>query len=284
MNLTPSEQLMHSVAFITMLDSAQKTVGAATGFIFAFCATGETDVPCIVTNRHVLSHCAAVKIAITKRKAQGGPDIGNSVSFIAKTNQALFHPNSSIDLAILPIGSFIVDLVRKGQDLYFTKLAFDNIPKGNEWEQFSAVENVMMAGYPKGFRDSNNNLAIFRSGITATPLALDFQGKPQFLVDMPCFEGCSGSPVFICDEGLYADKRSGRVMIGNRFKLLGIQYAIPRNQVIGQLATVPTAGTTLAPVVQLYLNLGYVIKASELVVFESMIRAQLDTQTAAAGV
>jgi hypothetical protein len=41
---------------------------------------------------------------------------------------------------------------------------------------------------------------IARRGWTATPVALDYSGKPMFLVDAPVFVGSSGSPVFVLDE------------------------------------------------------------------------------------
>lgn len=275
MNLTLSEKIMYNVLHITMLDARKMPSGTATGFIFGFCDDGQRRVNCLVTNRHVLSRCSFIKISFTRKKDDGSPDIGNLVQAIVSTDNATYHPNQDIDLAILPIGPAIGQLNSAGNDPFFTFLVADNIPASDVWGNYCAIENVIMAGYPKGFHDSINSQPIFRSGITATHPAIDFNGRPEFLVDMPCFEGCSGSPIFICDEGIHVDKRTNSIYAGNKLALLGIQYAIPLKQSIGQLASVTTGNTTV-PVVPLYINLGFIIKSTELLVFEDIIRAKVN--------
>ncbi|MFF1604205.1 hypothetical protein ACFVYV_43470 [Streptomyces mirabilis] len=60
-----------------------------------------------------------------------------------------------------------------------------------------------------------------RRGITATPLALDMEGAPAFLVDGSVFGGSSGSPVFLFNEGMYRGA-SGTTVMGSRLVLVGI--------------------------------------------------------------
>ena len=194
----------------------------------------------------------------------------------AETKSAIFHPNADIDLAILPMSHIIDALNKAGTPPFFVMFTTENIPSEEEWKSYSAIENVVMAGFPKGLRDEINNQPIIRSGATATHPALNFKGLPEFLVDMPCFEGCSGSPVLICNEGWLVDKRNKSVSVGSRVRLLGIQYAIPSKYVIGKLATVPTAESTDVPVVRLYLNLGFIIKSTQLLAFEDLLRAKLN--------
>lgn len=263
-----------------MMNERFGVVGSATGFLFSFASDGDMDVPCLVTNRHVLSQCANVQLTFTREKEDRTPDVGNTVRAIIPTADAIFHPDSTIDLAVLPIGLAADALAKKGTRAFFIKFSLENIPDDSEWAAYSAIENVIMAGYPKGFRDAVNSLPIFRSGITATHPALNFSGKPQFLVDMPCFEGCSGSPVLICDEGMHIDKRTRSISVGNKVSLLGIQYAIPLNHSIGRLATVPTDAGAQIPVMPLYISLGYIIRSTELLVFESIIRAKLKPKVA----
>lgn len=128
-----------------------------------------------------------------------------------------------------------------------------------------------MVGYPKGLRDRANNLPIFRRGITATHPKFNYMGKPEFLVDMACFPGSSGSPVFILNEGTYTDKRSGTFSIGSRIYLLGIQYAVPNLKDLGELISVPSQQIKVKPLMQSFINLGIIVKSSELMIFESIL-------------
>lgn len=275
MPLAISDLFMHNVMYIEMLNDGHKKIGSATGFLYGFCDSADGSVLCLVTNRHVLSHCAYIKLSFTLAIESGNPDIGNLIEVELSTKDSILHPTISIDLAILPLGGAIKAINNTGKRVFYARFTSENIPSENEWRNFSAMENVFMAGFPKGFRDDVNNQPIIRKGITATHPALDFKGSPEFLVDMPCYEGCSGSPVFICDEGLIFDKSSRSVSAGSKVRLLGVQYAIPSQYVIGQLATVPTAGAKDVPVIPLYLNLGFIIKSSELMIFEDILSARL---------
>lgn len=52
-------------------------------------------------------------------------------------------------------------------------------------------------GYPRGFYDRLNLLPVARRAITATPISVDYEGRPEFLMDASVFPGSSGSPVFV---------------------------------------------------------------------------------------
>lgn len=280
MNLTPSDQIMYNVVHIIMLDSSKKTIGTATGFLFGFCECDKGSVLSLVTNRHVLNGCSFIRASFTCEKVDHTPDTGNLLHLEIETSRTIFHPNNSIDLAILPLYEAVSAARSLGKELFYSRFTLENIPSDQEWADFSAIEKVVMSGFPKGLRDEFNNQPITRSGITATHPSLNFRGAPEFLIDMPCFEGCSGSPVLICDEGLVIDKRNGKVAIGSRVKLLGIQHAIPLNEIKGYLATVPAADAVLAPIVQSYLNLGFIIRSTELYAFEHILRVRLNLDPA----
>lgn len=59
----------------------------------------------------------------------------------------------------------------------------------------AAIEPVVVLGHPLGLADTDTGLPIARSGITATDPKRPFRGRPEFLVDAPCYPGSSGSPV-----------------------------------------------------------------------------------------
>ena len=283
MPLDLSEQLTYNTVFIEMQDENKAVIGSATGFIFGFCKCKKGTIPCLVTNRHVLGNCAFVRLPFTQGIDQNTPVMGEFVEIVADCKGTIFHPDVSIDLAVLPIFSAVHFSQKLGSQMFFRQFTTDEIPSEEEWHNLTAIENVFMAGYPQGFYDEVNNQPIVRSGITATHPALDFNGRPEFLVDMPCFKGCSGSPIFSYDDGIIVDKRNQRVAVGSRIRLLGIQRAVPLAQVIGDLSIVPTADTKIAPSVPLYLNLGYVIKSTELLAFDELVKTRLNLDTESDG-
>lgn len=52
--------------------------------------------------------------------------------------------------------------------------------------ELSAIEDIIMIGYPDGIWDSINNQPIIRRGITATQPKNNFNGKQEFLIDAAC--------------------------------------------------------------------------------------------------
>lgn len=277
MELTLFEQLIYSVIQITMLDENGTPRGTASGFIGSFCDNPDkkTHVPVIVTNRHVLSNCNKISVVFTRATESNEPDRGHTVSAVISTAQSVFHPDIKTDLAVLPLAQTFYKLDKEGAFPFFRYLPLSLIPSSEEWEQFDAIEEVIMAGYPRGIRDPVNNLPILRRGITATHPSYNFNGTPEFLVDMPCFEGCSGSPVFIIQQGAIFDPRKNSVNIGkDRIFLLGVQHAIPLSQAVGSLELLPSEQPSIVPkpVVPMYLNLGYIVKSTELLAFDDILR------------
>jgi hypothetical protein len=67
------------------------------------------------------------------------------------------------------------------------------------------------------------------------------------MVDLACFPGSSGSPVFLFNIGSFPH-RAGGFVIGNRIKLLGILYAGPQFTAEGEIkvVNVPTQHKAIA--------------------------------------
>ena len=128
-----------------------------------------------------------------------------------------------------------------------------------------------MVGYPIGLWDEKNNFPIFRKGYTASHPAYDFNEKGIGLIDMACFPGSSGSPIYILNETSYSDKK-GNMYMGKRVILIGILYAGPRYNAQGDLivTTIPTH-QKIQTTTPMMINLGYYIKAHELQEFEDYI-------------
>lgn len=202
MSLALSEHFMYNVVYISMLNNNHKVIGSATGFLYGFCDCAQGSVLSLVTNRHVLSNCAFVQLTFTRAKDSETPDIGNLMQIEIETTGSIFHPTDTIDLAILPIGSAVNAARTSGIDLFYAKFSADAIPSTEEWEKLSAIENVFMAGFPKGFRDEVNNQPIIRSGITATHPALNFRAaRNSWLI-------CLASRDAAAHQSSYATKAS----------------------------------------------------------------------------
>ena len=172
-----------------------------------------------------------------------------------------YHPNSEIDIAICPFLP-IIQRVKEDfkQNLFFKAIPRKAIPEQDEINSLNAMEEVIFVGYPNGMWDSIHNLPILRKGITASPLQINFENRPQFLIDASVFGGSSGSPLFIVNDGAYLDK--GSICIGSRFYFLGVVSAVYfRTQINNvEARTIPTS---IIPVVenQEMIDLGIVFKS-----------------------
>ena len=129
-----------------------------------------------------------------------------------------------------------------------------------------------MVGYPNGLWDKANNLPLFRKGITASHPALDFNSKSTGVVDLACFGGSSGSPIFIYNDSGYMDKKGNFNLGKQRLILLGVLFAGPRYSEKGNLIVESSKPENIiSPVTPLWLNLGYYIKAKEILTFKNIV-------------
>lgn len=129
-----------------------------------------------------------------------------------------------------------------------------------------------MVGFPNGLWDNAHNLPIYRRGITASHPEVDFRGKPELLLDIPCFPGSSGSPVFVLNAKGRTDER-GNVRVGEpRDLLLGVASGAVTQGPDGQIVTRP-ASTTIGPREEFAIHLTYIVKSRELLRFAEVIPA-----------
>ena len=168
----------------------------------------------------------------------------------------------------MPI-SPLLELAHNQNMRFFYKSFDENIVASSQvLSELTALEEILMIGYPVGIWDSTNNMLIFRQGITATHPNIDYEGREEFLIDAACFPGSSGSPVLLYNQGNYSNKQ-GNIIIGTRIYLLGILYAGPEYNLEGEIEVrpIPTQMTPV-PVSRIPINLGCVIKADKLLDFK----------------
>ena len=137
----------------------------------------------------------------------------------------------------------------------------------------TALEDVVMVGYPTGIWDRVNNMPIIRRGITATHPNLPYNGREEFMIDAACFPGSSGSPVVLFNETGYIDRNLRRYVPEPRVYLLGVLYAGPQFTATGEIKVVDVP-TQKRPVAfsDIPINLGLVIKSRRILELEDIMR------------
>lgn len=270
-NLSLTEQLAYSTTRIEVI--TKDGVGIGTGFFFRFLEKDGLNVPAIVTNKHVIRGAIKGSFLLSTVNVDGTPNNKNHIPVVLDNFEKLWlsHPNPNIDLVIMPIQPLLDEANKKGLKPYFISLDKNLLPSDEQLKELSAVEDILMVGYPIGLWDETNNYPLYRKGITSTHPFNDYNGKPEFLIDAACFPGSSGSPVFLSNIGNYVDKQ-GSTHIATRFYLLGVLYAGPQLKTTGEIVVVdiPTKKDTVV-VSSIPANLGYVIKSKMLKDFDSVL-------------
>ncbi len=204
--------------------------GSGTGFIFSYDIEKDKSLYFIITNKHVIENSEHGKILFHVRKINHNSALlGESITIEMDEFEKgwIKHENNKVDIAAMVITKRMIDIVRKkDRDLFFKSIPNSLILTGDDLKsKVDAIEDVIFIGYPKGLYDKKNLMPIVRKGTTATPINIDFEGKPQFLIDGSVYPGSSGSPVFICNIGNYSGK-GGRMVIGNRIIFVGVLSAM----------------------------------------------------------
>jgi hypothetical protein len=260
---TAAEQLYFVTARLQCTKSG-KTWGGTGFFVHVPVASGEPQVV-LITNRHVLSHpdygSAETVLIITPAAQPDDRDLplfGRAATVIAHRPAFEPHPNSDVDVAVMAFSG--LPLVG-GFQPFIKTLPMDMLINEAALAQLDAIEPVTFIGYPNALHDTVNMTPIARRGWTATPISLDHNGKPTFLIDASVFPGSSGSPVFILDSGSYGN-RQGAIVMARRILLLGIVAAVHVHATTGEL--IPTLNLPKVSVNQV-MNLGIVYKTRTLV-------------------
>ena len=255
-----SEKLMYSTTRI-ILNYKDGTMGTGTGFFFNFDFGDDKVMPLLVTNKHVINNADVGTLTFTKRGSIGEKIILTVDDF---ENQFIKHPDSFVDLAIMPIKDILAD-----NDVFVTMIEENLIPSDENIKNIFVAEDIIMIGYPNSIADEANNFPIFRKGITATSPQFDYENRRTFLVDIACFPGSSGSPVFIYNEGIYTN-HNGDAFIGDRLIFLGILFSGFVKTYEGDVSVVeiPTVKRVISQTTTT-IHLGIVAKSSCLMDFKN---------------
>ena len=271
------EQLLYVTTRIETEDSQGKHY-SGTGFFYSLKKTDGQSVIVVVTNKHVVKDMIKGSFVLTEEQSgQGTPADRKfvSVSFDNFEKQWIMHPSPDVDLCVMPLNA-LVEKVKADHNIefFFRTLSESAIPNEADFDNIDAIEDVLMIGYPNGLWDDVNNRPIVRKGLTATDVKADYKGQKEFVIDMACIPGSSGSPVIILKSGMSVS-RSGDVEIGGtEFFFIGVLHAGLLMTIEGeiQIKGAPIS-TALKPVVQsqIMINLGYCVKSSCLKDFEKLV-------------
>lgn len=263
---TVSEKMMYSTVRMCSHNGS-----CGTGFFYTFCIDEKT-IPVLITNQHVVEYNdeAIMSFYLHLKEEDGSPSESNvKIDFQSKW---YFHKTQDICFAFVnPLFEFVKE--KTGKSVYNISLDRQLIYDRENLKQLSALEPVVMVGYPNGLWDEQNNFPLFRTGFTSNHPSFDFNSVGIGVVDMACFPGSSGSPIFIINETGYNDKNGNFHLGAKRIIFLGILSSGPVINLRGEvIETEVPVKKDLSSMTKSMMNLGYYIKAYELLEFEHIIK------------
>lgn len=272
-----ADQLVYSTVKIICHNITVESTG--TGFFMLIDYPDGSNIQAIVTNKHVVKDYDYAEITLAGMNNRGEPDDRNFVTIAIKNLQTkiISHPDENIDICLLFVNDEINESRLAGKPVYYRAIGREMLLRAIDHDSLTSIEDVIMIGYPNGIIDVYNNKPVVRKGITATNLKLDYNGKPDFMIDISCFYGSSGSPVFLRKEGLAKETHENSVTIGlsPSYALLGIIHSMSIATAKGEIIEkeIPTSNATFVET-KLPLNLGFVTKASKILEIFDMIKTQ----------
>lgn len=268
------ETISEKLLFATV--RLQTETGVGTGFIFNFKTADNKIVPVIITNKHVVNYKEKQKANFSLHKNQSGLPTDDNVEIIYDAEWT-FHSDKEIDLCCTPLAPLLNQLkTNHGTEIFYVPIDETLIWTDEKLAELSVTEDILMVGYPTGLFDTKHNLPLVRSGITSSHPALDFLGKGIAVIDMACFPGSSGSPVFIVNSGGYKDKKGNTYIGASRIVFLGALYGGPYLNSEGKIEVKEAPmQQVLVSNHQIMINLGYYVKAREIMVLKQEVFRKL---------
>jgi hypothetical protein len=246
-----------------------------TAFLFRLRLNAGSSIPVLVTNKHVVEGARSCTIRMCAKAPDGSAIPGQTHDIILDNfeDRWIIHPDQEVDLCVMPMQEVWNASDALGVSVLSISIGEEQIPTEEEWNDLTPAESVTMLGYPSALWDQQNNFPLIRQGITATPPYVNYEGRREFMVDLACFPGSSGSPIFAYSAGGTYISRSRGAVIGVRMKLLGILYAGPIYTVEGQIEVrkVPTK-KELVPLSRIPMHLGYAIRSVVLADFAPILQ------------
>lgn len=265
-----SEKMMFNTVRLVASDGS-----SGTGYFYDFMIDNKI-VPVIITNKHVVN-CNSNETMTFYLHLRNGEDESNESYQVTLTSNWIFHSKKDLCFCFVnPVFEFVKK--QTGKDVFYIAIDETILPSQKMLEELSALEELVMVGYPIGLWDKKNNFPIFRKGYTASHPAIDFNEPGIGLVDMACFPGSSGSPIYILNEGGYKDKVGNLNLGQSRIIFIGTLFSGPIYDATGKLVVtdIPTSNQIVESHTGVMVNLGCYIKSSEILEFKNIIKEILE--------
>lgn len=265
-----SERMMFNTVRLVASDRS-----SGTGYFYNFVIDNKI-VPVIITNKHVVNYNSNETMTFYLHLRNGENESNESYQ-VTLTLNWIFHSKKDLCFCFVnPVFEFVKK--QTGKDVFYIAIDETILPFQKMLEELSALEELVMVGYPIGLWDKNNNFPIFRKGYTASHPAIDFNESGIGLVDMACFPGSSGSPIYILNEGGYKDKVGNLNWGQSRIIFIGTLFSGPIYDATGKLVVtdIPTSNQVVESHTGIMVNLGYYIKSSEILEFKNIIKEILE--------
>lgn len=270
--LTIAESLIHTSTRLVTYKHG-KPYATGTGFFYDVHVGPEGNANLLMTNKHVFAGADEMTITFHVRNdAQTGPS-GEVITWKFDIRDFMLtpHPDPNVDLSCINIAVPLQEMQKAtGKRAFYYAANRTNLPTSEQWPQFDAVEDVLMIGCPRGIFDETNNIPIVRRGITATSLCRLYNGKEEFMVDMACFGGSSGSPVWMFDDDGYRDRATGKWKDDRRLFLVGVLYAGPLVTSDGDIVVASGSVANAKVQVAAPMHLGYCVRATQIAALEDV--------------
>lgn len=271
------DELIFSVARIEC--ETPNGIQCGTGFFFAFLLENGKRSPCLVTSRHVVQGATHGRFFLALKDADGRVIRNQELEFKVPNfeDRCHPHPDPSVDLVVFFVGAILQTMKAQGHAFHITYLSRSAILAREQYAGLSVLEDVVVIGYPIGLWDRWQSQPVIRRGITASHVALPYNGEPEFLIDAPCHPGLGGAPVFLRMPPLPAEE--GQIMRSPRVALLGVLYAHCHWTARGNADKEPLVGRPheSAAAVARYAQapLGVVLTTDKILDFEPLVRAMI---------
>lgn len=192
-------------------------------FVDALDSTKTKRIPLLVTSKHLLKNGETLTFQVRTRNEEDEPQQKDQfkVQISDLQKACIYHPDEDVDLAAISIAFILNNAYEQGKKLFTAPFTLNIIPTEETEKALFALEEIVTIGYPDNLWDMANNLPLFRKGITSSNPTFNYNGREEFLIDVPDLPGTSGSPVLIYTQTNIGMK-DGKMQQGGRLILLGI--------------------------------------------------------------
>lgn len=179
---------------VTTEQNGETSVRFGTGF-FVLCNAGRRDRVLVVTNRHVLEGFTRLELRFVTPEPVLDPSDPFSAISIEQSEVLYYgHVDDSVDLAAIAIDG-IIDRITTNAPMFYRDrvLQASDILSGQDVNALEPLEKIFIVSCTNHLQEFGIASPFLKTGILSTYPAYN---AGLLLLDIPCFSGYSGSPVF----------------------------------------------------------------------------------------